>query len=222
MIRPTPFDLVFTHTAETVFPAIRAALERAGQDPADRDAFLIVPEVVSLLRDLRPEEGLGEGMDQLVALVHHAYLLWNAGALTLPLPADRLAAMLDAPPPPSPALQESPRAYYAQLLDRQVWAQVIDDQTAEPMDGCFVHAAGEELRVLGIFGLRPDRDGFSAVEAMGPRPRGLERPDGAALFSPVLAGGQAAGLYSLVGAEELLELGWRTRVLATELSATPR
>jgi hypothetical protein len=222
MIRPTPFDLVFTHTAETVFPAIRAALERAGQDATDRDAFLLVPEVVSLLRDLRPEEGLGEGMDQLVALVHHAYLLWHAGALTLPLSAERIAAMLDAPPPPSPALHESPRAYYAQLLDRQVWARVIDDQTAEPMDGCFVHAAGEELRVLGIFGLRPDRDGFSAVETMGPRPRGLERPDGAALFSPVLAGGQAAGLYSLVGAEELLELGWRTRVLATELSAAPR
>jgi hypothetical protein len=221
MIRPTPFDLVFTNTAETVFPAIRSALERAGQDPADRDAFLLVPEVVSLLRDLRPEEGLGEGMDQLVALVHHAYLLWSAGALTLPLSAERIAAMLDAPPPPSPALQEAPRAYYAQLLDRQVWARVIDDQTAEPMDGCFVHAAGEQLRVLGIFGLRPDRDGFSAVETMGPRPLGLERPDGAALFSPVLTGGQAAGLYSLVGAEELLELGWRTRVLATELSAAP-
>ena len=39
----------------------------------------------------------------------------------------------------------------------------------------------------------------------------LERPDGTALFSPALAGGQAAGLYSIVGAEELLELGWRTR-----------
>lgn len=219
MARPTPFDLVFAHTAETVFPAIRTALERGGHDPADRDAFLLVPEVVSLLHELRPEDGIGEGMDQLVALVHHAYLLWDAGALTLPIAADRLAAMLDAPAPPAPALDEPPRAYYAQLLGRQVWARVIDDQTAEPMDGCFVHASGEALRVLGIFGLRPDRDGFSAVETMGPRPGGLERPDGAALFSPVLAGGQAAGLYSLVGAEELLELGWRTRALANERAA---
>ncbi|MEP7176627.1 MAG: hypothetical protein ABI860_08750, partial [Gemmatimonadales bacterium] len=80
----------------------------------------------------------------------------------------------------------------------------------------------DELRVLGIFGLRPDRDGFSAVETAGPRPRGLERPDGTPLFSPVLAGGQAAGLYSLVGAEELLEIGWRTRALANQLSAEPR
>jgi hypothetical protein len=222
MARPTPFDLVFTSIAETVFPSIRTALERAGHDAGDRDAFLLVPEVVTLLHDLRPEEGLGDGMDQLVALVHHAYLLWDAGALTLPIPADRLAGMLEGPPPAAPDPREPPRAYYAQLLDRQVWARVIDEAAAEPMDGCFVHAAGNDLRVLGIFGLRPERDGFSAVEAMGPRPDGLERPDGTALFSPALTGGQAAGLYSIVGAEELLELGWRTRGIANQLSASTR
>jgi hypothetical protein len=220
MARPTPFDLVFARSAETVFPLIRASLERGGQVATDRDAFLMVPEVVSLLHDLRPEEGIGEGMDQLVALAHHAYLLWEAGVLTLPITADRLTALL-ATPPASPELDDPPRAFYAQLLDRQVWAKVIDDEAAEPMDGCFVHPANGELRVLGIFGLRPDREGFSAVETAGPRPRGLERPDGTPLFSPVLRGGDAAGLYSLVGAEELLELGRRTRALASELSADP-
>lgn len=222
MARPTPFDLVFAHSAETVFPLVRAALERGGRAATDRDAFLMVPEVVSLLHDLRPEEGIGEGMDQLVALAHHAYLLWESGALTLPISADRLTSLLAPPAPVSPALDEPPRAFYAQLLDRQVWARVIDDEAAEPMDGCFVHPANGELRVLGIFGLRPDREGFSAVETSGPRPQGLERPDGTALFSPVLAGGEAAGLFSLVGAEELLELGWRARALASELSAAPR
>jgi hypothetical protein len=220
--RPTPFDLVFASTAETVFPKIRAALERGGHDPADRDAFLLVPEVVSLLHDLRPEEGLGEGMDQLVALVHHAFLLWDAGVLTLPLTAERLTELLDAPAPGSPSLSEPPRAYYAQLQDRQVWARVVDDLPAEPMDGCFVHSAGAELRVLGIFGIRPEREGFSAVETAGPRPGALERPDGTPLFSPVLPGGQSAGLFSIVGGEELLELGWRTRALANALSAPPR
>lgn len=222
MTRPTPFDLVFARTAETVFPAVRTALERDGRDPTDRDAFLVVPEVVQLLHDLRPAEGLGEGMDQLVALVHHAYLLWEAGTPTLALTGDRLAALLDSPVLPGPGPEEPPRAYYVQLLERQLWARVIDAQAAEPMDGCFVHGAGGDLRVLGIFGLRPDRDGFSAVETAGPRPRDLERPDGTPLFSPVLAGGEAAGLYSLVGAEELLELGWRTRALAGELSVAPR
>ena len=222
MVRPTPFDLVFARSAETVFPLVRAALQRDGREPTDRDAFLMVPEVVSLLHDLRPEEGIGEGMDQLVALAHHAYLLWDSGALTLPISSDRLTTLLAPPAPASPALDEPPRAFYAQLLDRQVWARVIDDEAAEPMDGCFVHPANGELRVLGIFGLRPDREGFSAVETAGPRPQGLERPDGTPLFAPVLAGGDAAGLFSLVGAEELLELGWRARALASELSAAPR
>jgi hypothetical protein len=221
-MRLTPFDLVFSRTAETVFPRIRAALERTGQDAGDRDAFLLVPEVVSLLHDLRPEEGIGEGMDQLVALVHHAYLQWDAGALTLPLDTDQLAALLDAPTSSSPAADGPPRSYYAQLQDRQVWARVVDDFPAEPMDGCFVHSAGNELRVLGIFGMRPEREGFSAVETAGPRPLRLERADGTPLFSPVLAGGAAAGLYSIVGGEELLELGWRTRALANSISSRPR
>jgi hypothetical protein len=64
--------------------------------------------------------------------------------------------------------------------------------------------------VLGIFGLHPDRMGFSVVEVSGSRPVALVREDGTPLFAPVLAGGAAAGLYSLMGAEELLELGWRT------------
>jgi hypothetical protein len=222
MARPTPLDLVFARTAGTVFPQVRAALAREGRDPADRDAFLMVPDVVTLLHDLRPEEGLGEGMDQLVALVHHAYLLWDAGALTLPLSPDRLSQLLEAKPEPAAEPDQPPRAYYAQLQDRQVWAQVVEDLPAEPMDGCFVHTQGTELRVLGIFGLRPEREGFSAVEAAGPRPEGLQRPDGTALFAPVLSGGRSAGLYSLVGGEELLELGWRTRALATALSTPPR
>src|SRR4051812_19126902 len=169
MPRPTPFDLVFTQIAETVFPSIRAALERAGAEPGDRDAFLILPEVVQLLHDLRPEEGLGEGMDQLVALAHHAYLLWDAGALVLSIPAERLAGMLQSPAGVAADPHDAPKAYYAQFVDHhQVWAKVIDGGAAEPMDGCFVHAAGDELRVLGIFGLRPERDGFSAVETAGP------------------------------------------------------
>jgi hypothetical protein len=222
MTRATPFDLVFAHTAETVFPRVRAALERSGSEAGDRDAFLLVPEVVALLHDLRPEEGLGEGMDQLVALVHHAYLLWDAGVLTLPITAERLVTLLDEPASAPPEANQPPRAYYAQLQDRQVWARVVDDLPAEPMDGCFVHSAGSELRVLGIFGMRPEREGFSAVETAGPRPRALERPDGSPLFSPVLSGAAAAGLYSIVGGEELLELGWRTRSLANALAAPPR
>ena len=211
-------------SAETVFPLVRAALERdRPASPPTATPSCWSPRWSRCCTTCGRRKGLGEGMDQLVALAHHAYLLWNAGALTLPIdgrPPHRPARR--APAPASPALGEPPRAFYAQLLDRQVWARVIDDEAAEPMDGCFVHPANGGLRVLGIFGLRPDREGFSAVETAGPRPQGLERARRHAAVLPGARGRrrrQACSRWS--GAEELLELGWRTRALASELSAAP-
>ena len=80
--RATPFDLVFESAALTSFPAIRQTLAQEKRDPRDRDAFLMVRETLLLLRELRPDEGLGEGIDQLTALVHHAYLYWDSGSVT--------------------------------------------------------------------------------------------------------------------------------------------
>ena len=45
MPRPTPLDLVFQRAAESSFPRIAAGLAARGQDPADRDAFLMNPDV---------------------------------------------------------------------------------------------------------------------------------------------------------------------------------
>jgi hypothetical protein len=208
MPRPTPLELIFSRIATTEFPAIRKAVEQGGIDPTDRDAFLLIPDVVALMRDLRPEEGIGEGMDFLVALGHHAYLAWDAGSLTVPLGVAQAEALLGTNGPAVPPLGDAPKAYYAQFLEHRVWAKVIDEEMAEPLDGCFVHStSGGALRVLGIFGLRPERLGFTAVEATGPRPEALARPDGTALFASTLG---AERLHSITGGEELLELGWRT------------
>ncbi|MGH7580633.1 MAG: hypothetical protein ACREM9_10710 [Gemmatimonadales bacterium] len=211
MPRPTPFDLVFHRVAESSFPRIAASLEASGVDPADRDAFLMDREVITLLRDLRPEEGLGEAMDQMVALVHHAYLAWAAGAVTISVSRDAAEQLLDRTTPAAGDPNEVP-AYYAQFPERMIWASVIEDEVPEPLDGVFVSPVpGGDLRVLGIFGMRPDRPGFSAVEASGARVEGLAREDGSPLFDPTLDGGAAAGLRSIIGEAELLELGWRTR-----------
>jgi len=223
MLRLTPFDLVFSQIAERAFPEMRASIERAGYEPADRDAFLMIPDVVSLLRELRPEEGVGEGMDQLVALLHHVYVLWDAGGLTLPIPEDRLPELFASPSSSTSSPTEPPRAYYAQFPQHQLWAEVLEGESHEPLDGCFVHSpAADSLRVLGVFGVRPERLGFSVVEAEGPRAADLRRPDGSMLFSPLLPGGASAGLHSIAGGEELLELGWRTRAMAAELFAPAR
>src|SRR5919107_5703962 len=93
-LRPTPFDLVFETAAQTTFPGIRSALQASGQDPRNRDAFLMLRDVVSFLRDLRPDEGLGEGIDQLAALVHHGYLFWNAGKRSIDLSSAQLSEIL--------------------------------------------------------------------------------------------------------------------------------
>jgi hypothetical protein len=216
MARPTPYDLFLAPIANESFPRIHAALAAAGVDPADRDAFLMDREVVSLIRELRGDEALGEAMDQMVALVHQTYLAWDAGLVVVPLSEDATESMLDGRPSEGPEGADTPRAYYAQLPERRVWASVVESEPPEPLDGCFVSRTPEStLRVLGIFGLRPDRPGFSAVEVGGARPEGLTRPDGSALFSPTLPGGAAAGLHSIVGEEELLELGWRTTGLAS-------
>jgi hypothetical protein len=47
----------------------------------------------------------------------------------------------------------------------------------------------------------------------------LVRADESPVFAPVLPGGVAAGLHSIVGEEELLELARRTRLLADEAVA---
>jgi hypothetical protein len=41
----------------------------------------------------------------------------------------------------------------------------------------------------------------------------MAREDGTSIFAPTMPGGEAADLWSLVGQEELLELGWRTHGL---------
>lgn len=214
MSRPTPFDLVFRQPAQKVFPNIRLALEQAGHDPRERDRFLMVKEVVTLLHQLRPEEGLGAGIDQLVALLHHAYLFWDAEEPTIEVTAEQLPGLLttrdgfegDA---------ASAAAYYAAMPEYRIWAQVIPEHPPEPLDGCFVHSlpGGTQLRVLGVFGIQPERDGFSVVEATGDRPLVLARANGSEPFAPTLTGGKAAGLFSIIGEEELLDLGWRTQAL---------
>ena len=216
-MRPTPFDLVFGQSAQDVFPKIRLALDQAGHEPHDRDRFLMLREVVTLVRELRPEEGLGDGIDQLAALVHHAYLYWEAEERVIQLPAEHLTALLRTFTSTGDRT-EVPSAYYAQMPQHRIWAEVIPGHPPEPLDGCFVHSTpdGEALRVLGVFGIYPEREGFSVVEAMGPKPVALVRADGTELFAPTLTGGQAAGLHSITGEEELLGLGWRTSTLAAQ------
>ncbi|MDX2193310.1 MAG: hypothetical protein NW201_08140 [Gemmatimonadales bacterium] len=210
--RLTPWDLVFRELAPERFPGITQALERAAADAADRDRFLMLRPVVQLLHELRPAGGVGDAVDGLVALVHHAYLYWAEGRPTFRLSPDMLGRVLGGALPHG-GEGHAPSAYYIEVPERQVWSQVVPEAPHEPLDGCFLsHRPDGALSVLGVFGVRPGRAGFSLAEAAGARPAALAR--GAELFEPVLPGGAEAGLSSIVGEEELLEFGWRAHLLA--------
>ena len=217
MSRSTPFDLVFAELAGEHFPAIREALAAAGHDPRDRDAFLLSLPAMTLLRKLRPDDSeAGEGVEELAALAHHAYLAWDAGVVTWRADLDWVRIALGAGAAHADA---APSAGYLQVPERLVWAALAPDTAAEPLDGVFVHSMSHGgLRVLGIFGMHPGRKGFSVAEAVGTPGAALVRADGSALFLPVLPGGAAAGIYSLVGPEELVELAGR--LLVPEPSTT--
>ena len=206
--RETPFGLVLGSIGAERFPTLREGISAAARDPRDRDAFLMVREVVELLREIEPEEGLGTGIGAMAAFLHHAYLFWTDGERTFPIAETTLDTALqgtglDLPVPASPGSR------YLQLPPLKVWGVPVEGGSAEPLDGWFAFQTGDALSVLAIFGVHPGRAGFTAVEVAGPRPVQLARPDGSALFTGTLPGAQRAGLASIVGAEELLELAWR-------------
>lgn len=208
--RVTPFGLVLGTIATERFPALRDGIAAAGRDPRDRDAFLMVREVVELLRELEPEEGLGEGIATMAAFLHQSYLYWMDGARTLTIETDALEqALAGVRPPQRPQSQPPSPSTYVQLPALRVWGVGVEGGPAEPLDGWFVSPNGDILALLAIFGIHPGRAGFTAVEVVGPRPVSLQRADGSALFSAALPGAAEAGLASIVGADELLELAWR-------------
>lgn len=59
------------------------------------------------------------------------------------------------------------------------------------------------------------------VGVTGPAPSLTMREDGSALFAPALAGGREAGLHSITGMAELLELAWRIDRLALLAAGLP-
>jgi len=228
-MRPTPFGVAFNEIAQR-FPAIAEALQQDGTAPTDRDRFVLVEPVGRLLREIVPEDAGADALETHVLLLHTAFLHWsNAGpvyrigehALRRAITTRQITGHL-----PQSAL-------YLQLPELRVWGSPTEGATPEPLDGMFVSCglAPGIVAVLAVFGLRPDRPGFSAVGIDGraddDEPAGNEievaaaRADGSAPFGPMLAGGSAAGLYSVANAGELLLLTCRLLTLLPDDESTP-
>lgn len=210
--RPLPWTALVDAIGAGRFEEIRASIRHDRVDAADRDAFLMTASAGSLLREMMPPEADAAALAAYGALLQMLYLLWDAGwpVGTLDRPAlDRaladLAALAGLPP--------APGVTYVQLPERAVWAEPAPGEAHEPLDGCFVWLGASRVAVLAVLGFRPDREGFTTVEAAGPLPIAPPgpRPDGTAPFATVLPSGERAGLRSVVTPQELLALALLAR-----------
>jgi hypothetical protein len=212
--RPHPFELVFAQLRDSSFPAVRDAL---GDGDAGVLRFLLVGPAIELMRDLRPDEGLGEGVDDFVSLVHAAYRFWADGEQTVAL--DRVAtSSLVNSTASAAATPERPGSVtkYIQVAPRYIWAAVDAESPYEPIDGWFAVPDSPALRVVACLGVHAERPGLSVIAAEGIRPRVANRSDGSTLFAPTMPGGERAGLHAVATREELLLLGWRSAGMSQE------
>ena len=217
--RPHPFDLIFAPFRDRQFPAIRAEL--GGQ--SDVNAFMLAAAALELMRELRPDDGLGDAVDDFAALVHAAYLFWRDGERTLGLdvaatralcttPSGEAGLPLAARGTPAEAPGGPARARYIQVAPHLIWARLDADAPFEPLDGWFALPASDGLRIVACLGVHPDRPGISVLVAEG-RPRcDTTRPDGTLLLAPTMQGGDLAGLHAIDAPDELLLLGFRAPI----------
>jgi hypothetical protein len=220
-MRATPFSYVFGDIAAR-FPGIAEALQQDGVDAADRDRFVLLEPVGRLLREIVPEDAGADALEAHVLLLHHAYLYWAAQQPVYPISEEDLRRAVA-----EQAVTTHPPhdAQYLQLPELRVWGSPNEASPPEPLDGMFVSKtrSAATIAVLAIFGMRPDRPGFSAVGLEGRADNedggaseieiAAAREDGSAPFGPRLAGGTAAGLYSVANAGELLLLTCRLLTL---------
>jgi len=196
-----PVEHVFGSIVEERFPAISQAM---GEETS-LERFLLVEPALTLLQDLRPDDGLGETAQEFVAFVHAVWLWWASGAITRPLDATATTALLESGPITTAG---GPAVCYIQVDPRRLWARLDDATVHEPIDGWFVMPEGSGRRVVACLGLHGARPGLSVLLAEGERPIDWRRPDGSPTFSPRMDGGNTAGLASVDSREELLLLAW--------------
>jgi hypothetical protein len=114
-----------------------------------------------LLREILPPDAPAEAVESYALLVYHSYRFWEAGEQVRPISEEALRGAVGNQ---GISMHVAPAAQYLQLPELRVWGTPTAGSAPEPLDGMFVTQTGAAaIAVLAIFGLRPDRPGFSAV-----------------------------------------------------------
>lgn len=218
--RPTPYGLVFGAGFGTArFATVRA--QEAEQTAETRETLLHLPAAGALLRELLPPATAGAAhsdvVEQVSALLFHAYRYWRAGQCLYRVTAAALTQALVSDVPDG-SIDVPGAAGYVQLPRTAIWARVADAAPHEPLDGFFwsapAHAPDtclQRLDLLLVLGMRAGRAGFSTV-TVSATPANLTqwartsvRPDGAD-FENVLPGGELQGYRALTTRAEAIKL----------------
>ncbi len=211
-LRPLPWTDLLEAVGEQRLADIREAARAARAaraDPARVDAVLLLGPAGALLKELMPPDAPPEALTEYASLLHVLFLHWDGGqrvrALDRPALERALADLAPLARPPA-----APGVTYVQLPERAVWAEPAPGTPHEPLDGCFVALTASQVRVLAVLGFRPERGGFTSMEAAAPLPLlpPGPRPDGSAPFASTLPAGERMGFRSVVSPAELLALGF--------------
>lgn len=205
--RPLPWTDLVEVIGTKPFEDITEALTGARVDPADRDAFLLLGPAGALLRELMPADAPAQAVTEYGALLHVLYLHREAGHPVRALDRATLErALADFAPLGRPPA--APGVWYVQFPERLVWAETAPDVPHEPLDGSFALVSAARASVLAVLGFRPERGGFTTVEAVSALPvtPPPPRPDGSAPFASLLPAGERAHLRSVATPDELVAL----------------
>jgi len=201
--RRLPWTDIVAAIGEERLAEVRSSLRARGTDDLDRDAFLLDPAALNLLRDLVPDDAPLAAVNAYGALLHMLYVSWARDWPIAPVEADRLREELARPT--GLASRTPPVVCYVQLPERLVWAEGEPGQAHEPLDGIFVVAGPERLHALAVLGLRQDREGFTTMESELALPADApsQRADRSAPFASMLPAGERARLHSVANPHEL-------------------
>jgi len=203
--RPYPWAALVGALGEARFEEIRTSLAGRSRDAADRDAFVLDAAVGRVLRELVPDDAPADAVTSYAGLLHALYLHWAGGRVVRTIDARQLRGLLEAPAAPA---EPMPGTTYLQLPERLVWAAPASGAPHEPVDGLFVTASPRAVLVLAVLGFRPEREGFTTIEASSPlpAPAAPARDDATGPFSTQLPGGERMGFLSVASEAELVAL----------------
>lgn len=215
--RLTPYALAFGDAGldARLFAALSREAEEHGVDTRSPERFAFLTVAADALREVLPDDAPAVAQEQLRALIFHAYNFWRAGQPTYLFDSSVIRFLAEA----APSLQgwelrlPGASSMYVQLPRNLFWASIAPETTPEPVDGFFVTGGGARLHLLLVLGLRPEREGFSAIPVDASVDAGAPAlwaatpgRDQGRDFANVLPGGELGGLYSVVTDAEALKL----------------